>query len=488
MASRQSKQAESLAELDFGGFTHTIDGRAESGDREFDVIDPSHGIVFARCPDATREQLDRAVAAARRAFYEWSSLSWQERGAYLRQFADAVRAHADELARLLTKEQGKPLADAKWEIMLAAGALAQFSTKEVSGEVLRDTEQERVELHYRPMGVAGVISPWNMPIALMVLRMAPSLQTGSTVVGKPSPYTPLSSLKLGELARDALPPGVLNIVSGSDALGQWMTEHPGIDKVSFTGSMRTGKRVMVSSAGTLKRITLELGGNDAAIVLNDVDPQAVAERLFWGAFYNSGQVCMAIKRLYVHEQVYEPMVNALAKLARSVKMGDGLEADVRLGPLQNKMQYELVKEILRDTHAQPGVRIVAGGAALDRPGYFIAPTIVADINEGTRLVDEEQFGPVLPVLKFSDVNDAVRRANATRYGLGASVWSSDLAKAAHVAGRIEAGTVWINTHLVSDIDTPFGGWKESGIGRGNGDIGLKSCMESSVVRLSKAPI
>jgi acyl-CoA reductase-like NAD-dependent aldehyde dehydrogenase len=483
-----SDQANQVVPTLIDKYTHTINGLPESSEVAFDVIDPSRAVAFARCPEATREQLDRAVASARHASTKWEALGWVGRSVYLARFIDALREHADELAPLLTREQGKPLADSKVEIIRAADASMQILKRTIASEVLRDTDQERVDLYYRSLRVTGVISPWNVPVALMMLRVIPSLYTGSAVVAKPSPYTPLTTLKIGDLARGILPPGVFNVIAGGDVLGEWITQHPGIERVSFTGSVPTGKRVMASSVNNLKRVTLELGGNDPAIVLDDIDPTAIAERIFWSAFRNSGQICMAIKRLYVHENIFEPMVDALARLARNVKLGNGLEAGVQMGPLQNEAQFRLVKDILDDTRRQPDVNIVTGGATLDRPGYFIAPTIVTNIKEGTRLVDEEQFGPVLPVLQFSDTDDVIRRANNTRYGLSASVWSGNLNRAAHLAGQIEAGTVWVNNHMFLDVDTPYGGWKDSGVGRGNGDIGLKSCMESHVVRINKVTL
>jgi acyl-CoA reductase-like NAD-dependent aldehyde dehydrogenase len=294
----------------------------------------------------------------------------------------------------------------------------------------------------------------------------------------------LTTLKLGEIARNVLPPGVLNIVAGGNDLGPWLTEHPGIDKISFTGSIATGKKVMASASANLKRVTLELGGNDAAIVLEDVDPRAIAPRLFWAAFANCGQICVAIKRLYVHERIYEPLCEALADLARSVKVGDGIDSETEIGPLQNKVQYEKVLGILENTKRQ-GARILAGGHPLERPGYFIAPTIVADIQEGTRLVDEEPFGPILPVIKYTDVEDAIRRANNSRYGLGGSVWTNDLTKGAEIASRLEAGTTWVNQHRTPDPHIPFGGAKESGLGREYSVLGLKGYMEAQVLSIHK---
>jgi acyl-CoA reductase-like NAD-dependent aldehyde dehydrogenase len=334
--------------------------------------------------------------------------------------------------------------------------------------------------------VVGIITPWNAPINLAAGPLTSALYTGNTVVLKPSPYTPLSTLRLGELVRDIFPPGVLNVLAGDDDCGQWMTEHPGIDKISFTGSVATGKRVMASAAGNLKRITLELGGNDPAIVLDDVDVQAIAPKLFFAATVNSGQVCMAIKRIYAHASIYAALCAALAAEARKVVLGDGLEAGTQMGPIQNRRQYERVVGILEDTKRR-GARILAGGQLPEREGYFIPPTIVADVPEDSRLVQEEQFGPIVPVLEFSDVEDAIRRANDTRYGLSASVWSTNEARAAAIAARLEVGTAWVNQHRATSPLVPFGGAKESGMGRQYSALGLKGYMEPRVVSILKQP-
>ena len=301
-------------------------------------------------------------------------------------------------------------------------------------EVLRDDANGRVELRYRPLGVVGAIAPWNMPIVLSVPKITHALYTGNALVLKPSPYTPLATLRLGEIAADLFPAGVLSILAGFDKLGQGMSEHAGIDKISFTGSIATGKKVMASAAVNLKRLTLELGGNDAAIVLEDADVAAIAQRLFDGAFVNSGQVCMAIKRLYVHESLYDAACEALTRIAAAVRVGDGFNPKTQLGPVQNKAQFEIVKGVLQDTQATPAVRILTGGRPIEGPGYFVPPTLVADIAEGTRLVDEEPFGPVLPIIRYKEVADAVQRANRTSYGLGASVWGRNTRRATEVAG------------------------------------------------------
>ncbi len=467
-------------------FTHTIDGKAEGSDKTFGVINPATGAVFAQCPDASREQLERAVATARRAFKDWSRLSFAERRGYLHRLAAKVRERAEEIAAVITRELGKPLSNSIREMAGTAASLEQMANLEVKDEVMRDDGKNRITMSFRPMGVVGAIAPWNVPVALASHKIAQGLITGNTLVLKPSPYTPLSTLLVGEISREVLPPGVFNVIAGGNDLGQWITEHPGIDKISFTGSVATGKRVMASSAGTLKRVTLELGGNDPAIMLDDVDIDTMTAKIFGGAFANCGQICMAVKRVYVPEKMYEPVLESFAKLAGALRVGDGFEPDVQMGPLQNKMQYDKVLDVLEDTKRRPEARIVAGGNTLNRPGYFLQPTIIADLKDDARLVTEEQFGPILPVLKYKDLDDAIARANDTRMGLCASVWTNDKKRGAEIAARIEAGTVWINHHVGSEADVPFGGFKESGMGREHGVMGLQAYMEAQVINVPAA--
>ncbi len=467
-------------------FAHLIDGDLVASDQTLDVINPANEEVFARAPSASRAQLDQAVSAARRAFGSWSSTTYEERAALLRRLGETLRAHQESLAELLTREQGKPLSQARDEIGRAFSQSEGMTRIAIEPEVLVEDAQRRIELRYFPLGVVGIITPWNAPINLAAGPLTSALYTGNTVVLKPSPYTPLSTLKIGELARDIFPRGVVNILAGGDELGEWMTKHPGIDKISFTGSIETGKKVMASAAGNLKRITLELGGNDAAIVLEDVDVKAVAPKLFFAAFVNSGQVCMAIKRIYAHEGIHEALAEAIAAEARKVKLGDGLDPSTQMGPIQNREQYERVVGILEDTRLS-GARILAGGEVPERPGYFVAPTVVTDIAEDSRLVTEEQFGPILPVLKFRDIEDALRRANDTRYGLSGSVWSSDPERAARIAARLEVGTAWVNQHRATAANVPFGGAKESGIGRQYSVLGLKGYLEPRVISVLKTP-
>jgi len=462
-----------------------IDGQLVAGTDMLDVINPATGQVFARCPAAGRDELDRAVAAARRAFPQWRSRRYADRADHIGRFCQALRAKREQLASLLTMEQGKPLRQSEDEITRATTQSEGLTRIAIEPQLLEDSNERRIEVQFFPLGVAGIITPWNAPINLAAGPLTSALYTGNTVILKPSPYTPLCTLKLGEIARNVFPPGVINVLAGGDDLGRQMTEHDGIDKIAFTGSVESGKAVMAAAARTLKRVTLELGGNDAAIVLDDADPKAIAPKLFFASFVNSGQVCMAIKRIYAHERVYAALCDALVEEARKARVGSGLEPDTQLGPIQNREQYDRVLGILDDTR-RSGARILAGGVVPRGDGYFIPPTIVADIDEDSRLVREEQFGPIVPVLKFSDEQDAVRRANDTRYGLSGSVWSADPERAAAVASQLEVGTAWVNHHRATSATVPFGGAKESGIGRVYSETGLKEYLEARVVSVLKS--
>lgn len=461
----------------------TIDGKAVATRDRFDVINPASGKPFAQAPECTRAQLDDAMQAASAAFGPWRRDEAVRRQA-LRDCAAALRERAPELGRILTLEQGKPLEKAIGEFHGAGAWFDYTASLELPVEVVQDDDVARVEVHRRPLGVVGAITPWNFPIILAVWKIAPALLAGNTVVIKPSPFTPLATLALGETLRDLLPPGVLNVVSGGDGLGAWISEHPTVRKISFTGSTATGKLVAAAAAPDLKRITLELGGNDAAIVLPDVDPAEIAEKVFWGAFENTGQVCSAIKRVFVHEDRYAAMCSELAQRARDVVVGDGLVEGTQLGPLNNAPQFERVGELVADA-VKGGARVLAGGAPRKGDGYFFEPTILGDVAEGVRIVDEEQFGPALPVLTYRDVDEAIERANDTMFGLSGSVWSGDAQRAAEVASQLECGTAWVNQHLNIIPHAPFGGAKWSGIGVENGHWGLYGFTETQTINIAK---
>ena len=461
-----------------------INGQLVDGDHTMAVVNPANEEKLADCPKASEAQLNDAVAAAKAAFPAWSETAIEERKAVVLKIADAIEANATELAQLLTEEQGKPLSDATGEVYGMAAFCRYFTSLDLPVKVIDDSEGRKVEAHRRPLGVVGAIVPWNFPLILMAFKLPPALIAGNTIVIKPAPTTPLSTLRIGALIKDIVPAGVVNFITDENDLGAPLTAHPDVRKISFTGSTATGAKVMAGAAGLLKRITLELGGNDAGIVLNDVDPKETAPKVFDSAFQNSGQVCIAMKRLYVHEDIYDEMCDELATLANETVIGNGLEQGTKLGPLNNKMQYDRVKELIEE--AKKDGNVIAGGEVPDAPGYFIKPTIVRDIEEGSRLVDEEQFGPVLPVLKFNEEDDAVARANASAWGLGGSVWSSDLDKAYALAEKMDAGTIWINKHAELDPAIPFGGAKQSGLGNELGEEGLEEFTQLKIINMAKA--
>ena len=460
----------------------TIDGKATAVGDYFDVVNPATGEAFAAAPNATSEHVDAAVSAALNAFASWSATPWSGRRTALHAFADQIDANRDELAKLLVREQGKPLASAASEVQSGIDYVTTLADIEIEDELIRETTGQTIVLRHRPLGVVSGITAWNYPIQLASSKLAMALATGNTTIIKPSPYTPLTTLRLGELGREVFPPGVFNVLSGLDPLGAQIVEHPDIAKVGFTGSGPTGKAIMRCGAESLKRVTLELGGNDAAIVLGDVDVNESAKAIFASAFENSGQLCNAIKRLYVHESVCEEMVDALAEIAANTVLGDGMNTATQLGPIQNRNQYERVIEFLDDIRANGG-NIVAGGNVPDVPGFFIEPTIVTGVAEGSRIVDEEPFGPILPIMPFGDVDEAVERANSTEFGLGGSVWCADCQHGESIARRLEVGTAWVNQHSVLEPSVPSGGAKDSGVGVEYSRLGLLEYTVPQVINI-----
>jgi acyl-CoA reductase-like NAD-dependent aldehyde dehydrogenase len=460
-----------------------IDGALVDGSRRLDVVDPSTWEVFAHCACASAADIDAAVAAAAAAFPKWSGTSLETRHALMLKMAEAIETNIDTLARTLTSEQGKPLADAMAEVGGAAYFLRYFAQTSLPVQVLEDGEQRRVELHRAPLGVVAAIVPWNFPVLTAVNKLGAALLTGNTVVLKPAATTPLATLHIGALFSDIVPAGVLNIVTDNNDLGHVLTNHPKVRKISFTGSTETGMKVMTSGAQTLKRLTLELGGNDSGIVLDDCDPDTVSQMLFNSAFMNNGQVCVALKRLYVHSTQYDAVCDNLAKIANETIVGPGLQQGTQLGPVQNSVQYEKLRALIEE--ARVDGTIIAGGDTPEGPGYFINPTIVRDIPDDARLVTDEQFGPVLPVLRYDDIDDVIARANDTNYGLGNSIWSSSPERAAAVAARLDSGSVWINKHGDIGPDTPFAGAKMSGVGVEMGKHGLGEFTQVKIVNYDK---
>lgn len=447
------------------------------------IPDAASDALYAYAPVHTLADLDDAVAAARAAQPAWAALGHAERSAVLRRAADEIDAHAEELASIIAHEQGKPLngPGARFEAAGCAVWIRHAADTTLDPEVLFEDGEARAELHYAPLGVVGAIGPWNWPALIAVWQIAPSLRMGNAVVVKPSAFTPLSVLALAELMNRHLPEGLLTVVAGRREVGEAMTSHPGLDKIMFTGSTETGRAIIRGSADNLARLTLELGGNDAGIVLPDADVAAIAEGLFWGVFINTGQTCAALKRLYVHDALYDEVVDALAAMAASMPMGPGSAEESVLGPLSTPQQFDIVARLVDDARAR-GARIVVGGEPATELGpRFYRATVVADIDDDAALVREEQFGPAIPVLRYHDLDDAIARANATDQGLGASVWTSDPEQALAVAQRLQAGTVWINQHGTLNPAVPFGGIKGSGYGMEFGREGLKAVSAPKVI-------
>lgn len=452
-------------------FALTIAGKDHHGSRQDAVFNPANGKKLANVLLASIDDLNAAVSAARDALPAWRDTPYAERQRVVASLGGIVTAHRDELVSWLVAEQGKPRVAAEWEIDGAAHWFDGIAKLTLPDEEFDMGGGQMASVRHVPIGVVGAIVPWNFPILLAVWKIAPALLAGNTMVLKPSPHTPLTTLLLGKLAQRVLPPGVLNVIATPDDVAQAMSEHPDIGMIAFTGSTETGKKVLRSAAGTLKRTGLELGGNDAAIVLPDVDIATAAPALFWAAFQNSGQFCVATKRLYVHEDIYDAFLDAFVAYAKSIKMGDGSDPETHLGPLQNALQYRKVRELIEDTKSA-GHRFALGGEVDDGDGFFIPVTIVDNPPDNSRCVQEEAFGPVLPLLKYRNVDEVVARANATHYGLGASVWGTDVEQALEIARRLEAGVVWINQIHILGPQVPMGGIKQSGLGVENGVAGV----------------
>ncbi|GAA2154497.1 aldehyde dehydrogenase family protein [Actinomadura napierensis] len=458
-----------------------IGGEPVGSGRTIGVVNPATGEEFARAPDCDETALDAAVLAAGEAWPGWRADAAARRER-LAAAAAALREAAGELAPVLTAEQGKPLREAEAEVARAAARFQHLAELEIAPDVMEGADGERVHVHWRPVGPVAAIAPWNFPLQLGAAKVAPALAAGCTVVLKPSPYTPLATLAMGRVLADVLPPGVLNVVSGADPLGERLAAHPGIRKINFTGSVATGKHVAAAAAPDLKRLTLELGGNDAAIVLDDADVDAVADALFWSAFANCGQICMAVKRVYAPAALHDDLAEALAERAAKAVVGDGMDPATQIGPIANRPQYERVSGLVAEALAG-GARAAAGGGPLDGPGFFFAPTVLAGAEAGMRIVEEEQFGPALPLVPYRDVEEAVALANATPYGLCGSVWGTDAGRAAEIAGRLECGTAWVNGHMRMSLAEPFGGTKHSGLGVSGGPWGVRAHCEPFVLHV-----
>lgn len=468
------------------GYTYTdlLSAVTTDDERSVEAIDPATGTVIGKAPRQDVADLEAAIDRATAAQPAWAALSDEERKSYLHRAATAIEESSEALAELLSREQGKPLngPNARFEVGGCVAWTRTAADTELPVEVIVDDESGYAEMHYRPLGVVGAISPWNWPMMISIWQIAPSLRMGNTVVIKPAETTALSVLALVHVINQVLPEGVLNIVTGpGSVVGNALASSPRVNKIMFTGSTPVGQQIIKASADNVTRLTLELGGNDAGIVLPDADPTAIAEGLFWGAFINTGQTCAALKRLYVHDSIYDAVINELVAFAQNVPMGIGLEEENVLGPLQNQGQFETVDRLVEAARASGANIALGGNPDREAPGYFYPTTIVTEVDPHNDLVVEEQFGPALPVIRYTELDEAIRLANESEYGLGSSVWTQDREKALAVAARLQAGTTWINSHGGLHPMVPFGGAKKSGYGREFGVEGLKAVAEPHVI-------
>ena len=466
-------------------YANLIDGEMVTTSGTFEVVNPANEEVVGLAPSCGKDELDRAVAAARRAFKSWRKTSAEERQKVVMGISAAIKENADELFRLLTTEQGKPHAQAQQEIYGAAGLAAAQSTLTLDDVINQDDDTRLSRTRRVPVGVVGGIVPWNFPVMMAIQKIVPALISGCTIVLKPSPFTPLTTLRIAELIKDVVPAGTVNIITGPDELGPLITEHPDIDKITFTGSTATGKKIMEGASGDLKRITLELGGNDASIVLPDADVEKVAEQLFWSSFSNAGQICVAAKRIYIHEDIYDDLSKAIAEYAKGVVVGDGSQQGTGVGPIQNKKQFDRVCELIQDAKDNGYQFLTGGDVDPSGTGYYVPITILDNPPEDARIVAEEQFGPVMPLMKFGSVDEAIERANNSEYGLAGAVWTKDTDKGVEIAEQLETGTVWINEFLHISPLAPFGGHKQSGFGAEYGLDGLKEFTYPQVITVKR---
>ncbi len=466
-------------------YKNLINGEMIGTSEWLDVVNPATEEVIGQVPACGQAELDKAVASARAAFNSWKKTSFDERRAALGKIAKAISDNSEELFRLLTSEQGKPHAQAQQEIMGASYMINAQAQLDLDDEMFQDDEKESVRTRRVPVGVVGGIVPWNFPVSMAVQKIVPAMLSGCTIILKPSPFTPLTTLRIAELIADAAPPGVVNVITGEDSLGPMITSHPDIDKITFTGSTATGKKIMEGASADLKRVTLELGGNDASIVMPDADPKKVAEQLFWSSFMNAGQICIAAKRVYIHEDIYDELSQAIADYAAQVKVGDGSEQGTGVGPIQNKKQYDRVLELIEDAKDNGYKFLTGGDTDPSGTGYFVPLTILDNPPEDARIVAEEQFGPVMPLMKFSSEEEVIARANDSDYGLAGAVWSADEDKAVEIAEQLETGTVWVNQFLKLTPFTPFAGHKQSGFGAEYGKEGLLEFTYPQVIMVNK---
>jgi succinate-semialdehyde dehydrogenase / glutarate-semialdehyde dehydrogenase len=458
--------------------------------RRLPVRNPATDATIDEIPAATAEEVDAAVAAAAEAFAAWRRVDAAERAAHLHRLADAAEAQADELVALLTREQGKPTLEAQGELRHFLGGLRYYAE---AATKVRGTYQELPSqfgpayglVVRRPLGVVGAITPWNFPLTLLANKIGPALAAGNTVVAKPAETTPLTTLRVAELASQAgLPPGVLNVVTGGPETGEALVAHPGVRRVAFTGQTTTGRRIMELAGPALKHVSLELGGSDPTIVLADADLDAAVKNIQIGRYWNCGQACLAPKRAFIQAEVYDAFVGQLVDRVGRYEPGPGdtraEKPKLRIGPLHTAAQRDLLLAQLQDA-VDRGAKVMTGGEPVGGPGYFFQPAVVVDVPADSRLATEEVFGPVLPVWKVEGLDEAIERANATQYGLGSSIWTRSAVAIDRATRELEAGVTWVNQLHYGYDELPFGGTKQSGLGREHGLEALAEYTEPKSV-------
>jgi aldehyde dehydrogenase (NAD+) len=454
--------------------------------RYLDILNPATGEVIAIAAEADADDIDRAVRAARSAFEgAWGTMRAADRGLILNRLARLLEDHAEELVALESLDAGKPVAAVRRQDLPAAIDTLRYYAgwaDKINGQVIPARHDALTYTIREPIGVVGAIVPWNFPLMIGMWKIAPALACGCTVVLKPAEITPLSALRIGELALEAgLPPGVLNIVPGLGKIaGRALVDHPDIDKITFTGSPAVGREILAGAAGNLKRVTLELGGKSANVIFADADLDSATKAAASGIFFNSGQVCSAGSRVLAQDAVYDEVVERMIARAKAIRVGDPTEPGTTMGPIVSETQMNRVLEYV-DIGVKEGASLAAGGTRIGDRGYFVAPTVFADVEHEMRISQEEIFGPVVSVIRFGDEADAIRKANGTKYSLAAGVWSRDIGRVQRFAKKAKAGTVWINTYGYTDVRLPWGGSRDSGFGREHGDAALENFTEPKAV-------
>ncbi|KAF3002316.1 hypothetical protein E8E14_004694 [Neopestalotiopsis sp. 37M] len=480
-----------MASVNFDRYSNVIGGQLKSGQQVHQGIDPSTRKPLWDVPVASPSDLDEAILASKNAFASWSKTSWESRQEKLLQAREVLLENKAQMAELLCKEVGKPIHLAHLEVEHAINFL-EFNAKQppLEEKIIQDDDGLKLTMVQKPIGIVAAICPWNFPLVLAMGKIAASLITGNCIIVKPSPFTPYSVLKFAELAQHVFPPGVLQALNGGDDLGPRLCAHPDVDKISFTGSTATGKKIMSACAATLKSVTLELGGNNASIICPDVDPKVVAPQVAVGSFFNSGQLCVASKRVYVHEDIYDDFLAVMVETVKSWKVAptSTMEEGIMLGPVQNQMQYDIVRKFFLDS-ASGNHNFALGSTPKESPENFIVePAIVSNPPDESLVVTGEAFGPIVPVMKWKDEDEVIRRANDTLTGLGGAVWSDDLVRARRIADQIEAGTIWINSFEKPLPQAHLSGYKQSGVGGEWGREGLMAYCKPQVVHCYKAPV